>query len=326
MLLFHKDTEMALVRGGSDTTLESFFDGTHFLFRSFDVEDKASIVRRAIELQAFLVSLYYPRRSELSPSAEGHPPPVDIITLARRHAALVAYNHYTAPVRLSLRIKGMVSWKAVQDGLSINLPYIEILLELLRDYLAIERGGLSVNERGIPKNEYRIELLRQFEKARAVSTLIKAYVTNGQDIQNVKRRTGSPLGIKTLRNALCQSNRFIQTERTLANYFDELEPTAVFHYFAFGCKCEKILVPTDPRDPNFTQLIMQKARKVDELRAVCLHSNKIAEILNNKYGFKFGIVENIPQPEGETKYDSISRGEYDSDLAKAISDVIGHTE
>jgi hypothetical protein len=319
---------MALARGGSDTTLESFFDGTHFLFRSFDVEDKASIVRRAIELQAVLVSLYYPRRAELSPPAEGQPAPVDIVALARRHAALVSYNHYTTPriYRRSLRIGGLASWKTVQEGLSINLPYIEVLIELLRGYLSIERGGLNVNERDILKNEYRIELLRQFEKAKAVSTLIKAYVTNGQNIQNVKRRTKSPLGIKTVRNALCQSGRFIQTERTLANYFDELEQTAVFHYFAFRCGCELVLVPTDPLDQNFTNLIMRKAQNVDELRAVCLHYNKTAESLNNKYGFKFGIVKNVPRPEGETKYDSLSRGEYDPDLAKAISDAIGRTE
>jgi hypothetical protein len=293
---------MALVRGGSDTTLETFFDGTHFLFRDVDVNDEASIIRRAIELQAVLVSLYYPRRVELSPPAEGHLPPVDIIALARRHAALVAYNHYAAPgiYRPGLRIKGLRSWKTVQDGLSINLPYIEVLLELLKDYLSIERGGLSVNERDVPENQYRVELLRQFNKAKAVSTLIKAYVTNGQDIQNINRRTKSPLGIKTVRNALCQSNRFAQTERTLANYFDELEPTAVFHYFAFACECEKILVPTDPRVPNFTQLIMQKVCYVDELRAVCLQYNKTASILNNKYGFAFRIVENVRRPEGKT--------------------------
>jgi hypothetical protein len=309
---------MILVRGGSDNTLENFFDGTHSLFRRVDVEDKASIVRRAIELQAFLVSLYYPRRSELPPLAEGHLPPVDIIALARMHAALEAYNHYaTRP-----------SFKSVQEGLAINFKYVEVLLELLKDYLDLEGGGLSVDEWEweIPKNEYGIELLRQFEKAKAVSTLIKAYVTNGRDIQNINRRRKGPLGIKTVRNALCQSKRFTQTERTLANYFDELEPTAIFHFFAFGCKCKQILVPIDPRVRNFTQLIMQRACYVDELRAVCLNYNKTASILNNKYGFAFRIVENVPRPEGKTKYDSISRGKYDPDLAKAISSVIGRTE
>jgi hypothetical protein len=307
---------MILVRGSSDNTLENFFDGTHSLFRRVDVEDKASIVRRAIELQAFLVSLYYPRRSELPPPAEGHLRPVDIIALARMHAALEAYNHYaTRP-----------SFKSIQAGLSTNFKYVEVLLERLKDYLTIEGGGLSVDEWEIPKNEYRIELLRQFEKAKAVSTLIKAYVTNGRDIQNISRRRKSPLGIKTVRNALRQLKRFTLTERTLANYFDELEPTAVFHYFAFACKCEKILVPIDPRVRNFTQLIMQRACYVDELRAVCLQYNKTASVLNNKYGFAFRIVENVPRPEGKTKYDSISRGEYDPDLAKVISGVIGHTE
>jgi hypothetical protein len=144
---------MTLVRSSSDDTLENFFNGTHFLFRSVDVEDKASIVRRAIELQAFLVSLYYPRRSELSPPAEEHRPQVDVIALARRHAALEAFNHYTAPgiYRRSLSIKWLPSWKSVQTGLSINFKYIEVLLELLKEYLTIERDGLSVGERDIPK-------------------------------------------------------------------------------------------------------------------------------------------------------------------------------
>jgi hypothetical protein len=129
------------------------------------------------------------------------------------------------------------------------------------------------------------------------------------------------------RKVVNQSERTVvnQSQRTLAKYFDELEPTAVFHYFAFGCKWEEILVPTDPRNPNFTELIMQKACYVDELRAVCLHYNKIAQILNKKYRFTFRRIENVPRPESETKYDSLKHGEYDLDLAKAISDVIGRT-
>jgi hypothetical protein len=300
----------------SDNTLDNFFSGNHSLFHSFDVNDEGFTLRRAIELQGFLVSLYYPLRLELSVQEPAHSNPVDVIVLARRHAALKLYRHYTS-------IKGYPSLKNVQIGLATNLKYIEILLQALKGYLALEKGGLSAEERDISPQEYQAALLRKFAKSKAIAILIKAYITNGQAIVQAKRYARGPFGIKVMREALCDSGNFKQTERTFASYYYELEQTAVFHYLAFSCDCEKLLVPTNPLDPNFSKEILKKASYVEELKAISLHYNKLASMLNNKYGFSFRLIESIPQPEGATKYDSLKRGDHDDKLAIAISKVIG---
>ena len=156
--------------GDSGDAQYDFLGNLQKLLVKIDVNDEAQIVRRAIELQAFMVSLYYPCLSQLPTSRKARPPALDMIALARRHAALKLYNDYTSPgiYRRSLNIKGFPSLKSVQVGLSTNFKCIEVLLDLLRDYLGIEGGGLSAPERDISESEYADELRSQFVKAKAV--------------------------------------------------------------------------------------------------------------------------------------------------------------
>ncbi len=299
-----------------------FLGNLQKLLTKIDVNDEALIVRRAIDLQAFRVSLYYPRLSQLPASRKAHPPALDMIALARRHAALMLYNHYTAPgiYRRSLNIKGLPSWKSVQTGLSTNFKCIEVLLELLKDYLGIERGGLGALEKDISESEYADALRSQFSKSEAVATLIGAYRSNGEP--DTGRR---PFGVKIMRAALCDSKIFTQSEKTLDNYFGELEPTSVFHYLIWMQDCREFLRPTNPCSPKFTQNIMQGARSVDELRAVFLLYNAVVGELNEKYGFAFSIIENVPKPETKTDYDSLVRDDRNLKLAEHIHNVISCT-
>src|SRR5271165_3361162 len=66
------------------------------LLHKADVSDESNLIRRAIELQAFTVSLYYPRLSQLDVSKKGPTPQVDMIAVARRHAAVKLYEYYAA--------------------------------------------------------------------------------------------------------------------------------------------------------------------------------------------------------------------------------------
>jgi hypothetical protein len=55
------------------------------LLMKIDVKDEVMIVRRAIELQAFMVSLHYPCLTQLPVSRKAHPPALDMIALAPPH-------------------------------------------------------------------------------------------------------------------------------------------------------------------------------------------------------------------------------------------------
>jgi hypothetical protein len=291
------------------------------LLIKIDVNDEALIVRRAIELQAFMVSLHYPCLSQLPTSRKVRPPALDMIALARRHAALKLYIDYIPPgtYRRSLNIKGLPSWRTFQTGLSTNFRCIEVLLDLLRDYLGIEGGGLSALERAISEKEYADKLKSQLVKAKAVATLIGAYRSNGANIPITDKRS---VGLRKIKDALCILGLFDKSEKTLDMYFEELESTSVFHYLRFSKNCEEVLRIIDPSSPRFAQEIMQRARStssVDELRAVCLLYNTVASELNNKYGFAFVIIENVLKPEERTKYDSLSGDEYNDDIAEYFS-------
>jgi len=272
---------MTFGAGVSDDTPYDFCGHAQFLLRNVDVNDKALIVRRAIELQAFQVSLFYPHRYRLTASGKRHPPLVDMIALARRHAALELYKRYTAR---SPGIKGG-SLNSVKKNLLINFERIEVLLELLKDYLALERGRLSVLPEDLSPSEYTDELQRQFSKSKAIAALIGAYRSNDEDLPDTGVRH---VGLRSMKYALCTLQLFTQSEKTLDNYLNDLEPTSVFHYLLWLQKCTKVLRPTYPRSPKFTRIIMQRAnssRSVDELRAVCLLYNIVASELNEKYGF-----------------------------------------
>jgi hypothetical protein len=200
--------------------------------------------------------------------------------------------------------------------LSTNFKCIEVLLDLLRDYLGIERGGLSARERDISVIEYEHELQRQFTKSKGLATLMRAYRSNGA---NIPATDVHPTGLRQMKDALCALGLFDKSEKTLDNYFEELGSTAVFHYLRFYQNCMSVLWPIRPSKPRFTKLIMQRARRLsafDELRAVCLLYNMVAYELNQKYGFAFIIVDNVPKPESSTKYDSLVADEYNEDLAE----------
>jgi hypothetical protein len=209
-----------------------FLGSLQELLIKIDVNDEALVVRRAIELQAFTVSLYYPSLTQLHSSRKTRPPEIDLIAFARRHAALKLYNDYTTPIkyRRSLNIKGLQTFSSIQTGLSTNFKCIEVLLDLLRDYLGIEKGGLSARERDISIIEYEHELQRQFAKSKGLATLMRAYRSNGA---NIPATDVHPAGLRQMKDALCVLGLFDKSEKTLDNYFEELGPTAVFHYLRF---------------------------------------------------------------------------------------------
>ncbi len=140
-----------------------------------------------------------------------------------------------------------------------------------------------------------------------------------------KRSIGRPIGSKIMREALCEAKFVRLSERTLFNYFIELEHTAVFHYLMRTNYCKPALKPLDHYDKNFPRKIMQRARSVDNLRGVCLLYNTAVTALNEKYRFDFLLLENVPKPETETKYDALINCERDIDLTKAITAVTGLT-
>jgi hypothetical protein len=98
-----------------------------------------------------------------------------------------------------------------------------------------------------------------------------------------------------------------------------LDQLLYFTIYDFIKNCKSVLWPIKPSKPRFTQLIMQRSRRLsafDELRAVCLLYNIVAYELNLKYGFAFIIVDNVPKPDSSTKYDSLAADEYNEDLAE----------
>jgi len=288
--------------GISDVTSYDFCGHVQFLFRSVDVNDKALMVRRAIELQAFQVSLFYPQIYRLTASGKRRSPLVDMIALARKHAALELYRRYTAR---SGGIKGQ-SLNSIQKTLSINFERIEVLLEILRNDLHLEGDRLGDGENDVSLYEYSDELERQLPISNAVAALISAYRSNGGELSDTGER---PVGLKKMIDALCDSQTVKKSEKTLDNYFKALEPTSIFLYLLWFQDCRAILRPTYPSNPKFAQIIMQRAsssHSVDELRAVCLLHNTVALELNTKYGFGFRIIENVPKPEANTDYDALA--------------------
>jgi hypothetical protein len=169
--------------------------------------------------------------------------------------------------------------------------------------------------------EYTYYLRQQFAKSKAVATLIDAYMTNGEDLPDSSRR---PVGIRIMRDALCDSGIFAQSEKTLDNAFIELEPASVFHYLIWFQGCREVLRPEYPSSPRFARLILRRARSADELAGVCQMYNTVASELNQKYGFAFCIIENVPQI--EPIYNSPpTRHSRNPELAEHIRTVAGRT-
>jgi hypothetical protein len=91
------DSAMTLATYELDGAPYDFLGHAQELICNVDVNDKIFLIRYAIELQEFLVALYYPRFSQLDLSRKGPTPQVDMIAVARRHAAVKLYEHYTSP-------------------------------------------------------------------------------------------------------------------------------------------------------------------------------------------------------------------------------------
>jgi hypothetical protein len=51
-----------------------------------------------------------------------------------------------------------------------------------------------------------------------------------------------------------------------------------------------------------------------------------ASELNEKYGFEFPVMENVPESETETEYDALIDDQRDPKLTKATRDATGRTE
>ena len=292
------------------------------LLNPIDVSDKIVLVRRAIQMHALSIALYFPRLSQLEASRKGTVPNVDMIALARRHAAVKLYQHYASPIPRSHppNSETVRSSTPVKKGLSIRFKRVQFL----KEFLALESGGLSVLLDDPSLGEYASLFSSQPRKSKAVSILIKAYTTNGTDLKELDRKLNRyPLGLQTMRFAVCDEKRlFNKSEKTLDNAFVELEPTSVFHYMIHLQGYWDLLRPIYPGSPIFAQRLLRRARGADEFVGMCRMYNTIASQLNSEYGFSFCTIENVLEIEGvntPTPYP------YDKDLAKSIKKVTGVT-
>jgi hypothetical protein len=183
------------------------------LLEPVDVTDKVLWVRRAIRLHTLSVALYFPRLTQLEASRKGRAPSVDMITIARRHAAVKLYEHY-ASSKLN-RNKSTTKTESSRPPISRGLSARFTRLRFLKEILALESGGLSILMDDLSLNNYVTLFSGQLRKSRAVALLIKAYVTNGMDLKNIDRNLNRrPLGFQTMRYALCHpiANQFKKSE------------------------------------------------------------------------------------------------------------------
>ena len=290
------------------------------LLSPIDVNDGPLLVRRAIERQAFSAALYRPRPSDLDPNSKAPDSRMDMIAVARRHAAVQFYERGAARTP-TIPGTTYIAGPNYADR-NLRLKTAVRRTRVLSEYLQLRRGGLSALLDDPSQSAYADELQCQFAKSRAVAILIDGYMTNGEDLPNT---CGRPRGIKIMREALLEARLINISERTLANYFNELGPTSVFHYLIRYQDCRCILRPWNPCHPKFKQGIMRRASSTDELRAVCQLYNTVVLELNEKYRFGFRIIENLPKPETKTDYNSLARDKPKPELTKAIRAVTGRT-
>jgi hypothetical protein len=293
----------------------------HELMSPIDVHDSGELVRRAIERQAFSAALYYPRLSDLDPDRKAPDWRADMMFVARRHAALLFYERDAA--RMPTVPGRTYVARPNRAERRLRLKNAIRRSRVLSEYLQLCSGGLGALQDDPSQSAYANELQHQFAKSIAVAILIDGYMTNGEDLPNTCGRR--PRGIKIMREALLEADLINISERTLAKYFDELEPTSVFHYLMWYQDCMSVLRPWNPCNPNFIQGIMRRARSTDELMAVCQLHNTVVSELNEKYRFAFCTIENVPKPETKTDYDSLARDKPNPKLTEAIKTVIGRT-
>jgi hypothetical protein len=309
---------MTLTQVDPETRPYEFYGGLQFLLEKFDPKDKALTTRRAIELQAFRVSLFYPRRYRLTASGKHRRPLVDMIALARKRAALEIYRRYTA--RSPPGFRGH-SLKSIAENLSRHFDRLHVALEILKEYMVDNEDPFHLVS-DLDSQEYHNELQRVFDISKYVAHIIDVYRSNGVDLQRTDDR---PIGWKIVIDCLCDEGLFKKggllkkaglskkSEKMLDNYFKTLEPTSIFHYLFWLQGCVHVLVPTDPNKRGFAEFILARGgsvKFVDELRDVCSSYNIIANEFNDAYGFRFPIIRNAPKSETETSYNSISPPEY----------------
>jgi hypothetical protein len=243
---------MTLTQVSSETRPYEFYGGLQFLLEKFDPSDNALTTRRAIELQAFRVSLFYPKIYCLTASGKPRRPLINMIALARKHAALALYERYTArspgPTGQSLR--------SIEENLSRHFDSVRAVLEVLKDYL-INREDTSSSAHDLAPKEYAIELQRVFTISKSVANIIDIYRSNGVDLQRTDDR---PIGLRIMTNCLCDAGLFKKSEKTLENYFKTLEPAAVFHYLSWLQGCKAVLAPEKPDSREFAEIILKRGR------------------------------------------------------------------
>ena len=314
---------MPLENGTVDEKPYDFLAQLQELLETIDVNDKVLLVRRAIQMHALSVALYFPRLTQLDISRKGRAPKVDMIAPARRHAAAKLFEHYAAPIprRPPPDVDDVRLSTPAISGLSIGFKRFKFL----KEFLALESGGLSVLLDDPSLREYALLFRRQLPKSEAVAILIKAYMTNGGDLKTIERTVNRyPLGLHTMRYALHHSKMFKKSVKTLDNAFVELEFTSIFHYMIRLQGYWDLLRPIYPGSPNFARRLLRRARDAEEFAGACRMYNTIASELNSEYGFSFFNIENVPQIEGVNN-SSPTRYPYDQDLAKAIKEVTGIT-
>ena len=298
----------------------NIWENIQSLLTPIDAEDRPFRIRQAIDRQAFSVGLYYPFSSDLDANRKAKDPAADMIAVARRHAAVQFYEYYEDRSR-TIPWQTNIARSSYADR-QLRLQTAIRRNNILREELALERGGLSALVNDPSQTACADQLRRRFSKARAVATLIDGYMTNGDDLPKTR---GRPRGIKIMREALREAKLVNLSEKTLANYFNELKSTSVFHYLSYFQDCLRILQPCNPCDPKFRRRIMGRANSTDDLRAVCHLYNSVALELNEKYQFDFILLENVPKPEARTDYDSLARDKPNLKLTEAIKTVIGRT-
>jgi hypothetical protein len=116
-----------------DDVAYDFLGYANELLYNLDISDESNLIRRAIELQAFSVSLYYPRLSQLDVTRKGPTPQVDMIAVARRHAAVKLYEYYARRTRRGRQIKkNTSSSKWIKESLGRKVGRNQILKVTLR--------------------------------------------------------------------------------------------------------------------------------------------------------------------------------------------------
>ena len=131
---------MTFIGDDVDDVAYDFLGYANELLHNLDISDESNLIRRTIELQAFSVSLYYPRLSQLDVTRKGPTPQVDMIAVARRHTAVKLYEYYAASQRIISQLKEILLVKTNQGGFSRRRVGRN---QILKDYLALESGGLS---------------------------------------------------------------------------------------------------------------------------------------------------------------------------------------